>query len=72
MLPMSEDMAAEGRCTSSEDSLKGLRARFGERRGLEDRPIGCSDVGEDAKAGEECALIMGGAANDPELDCERR
>jgi hypothetical protein len=69
---MSEAMAAEGRYMSSLDTPKGLRERLGERNGLDERPTGSREVGEDAKAGEECARIMGGAVREPELDCERR
>jgi hypothetical protein len=69
MLSISEDTAVDARYMSSPN---GLLTLFGERRGLEDLPIGSRLVGLDANAGLECALVIGGAASDAELDCERR
>lgn len=45
---------------------------MGERRGLEERPAGGTENWGEEKAGEECALVIGGAESDAALDCDRR
>lgn len=66
MLPMSE-MEEEGTCSSFAHE-NGLRARLGDRRGLLERALGSSEVGEEENAGDEWARVMTGAPRELELD----